>query len=83
MSVEKLDTVQQGLDELEQQLTAVLTAQEQQALELTLERVKKAYKVKKEIIRLARVYFLYNLEGDNLKKYGNLCKLALVRDKPT
>lgn len=83
MSLEKLDCVQQGLQFLEQHFIAVLDDKQRQVLEDTLLQVKKAYKVKKEIIRLARVYFLYNLEEENLKKYCRLCKLALIKDKPT
>lgn len=79
MSVEKLDKVQQGIFRLYNQLVAILEPDKLSQVEQTLLDINKSYKSKKEVVRLANVYFTYNLKADK-DKYFYLCKKAIKQD---
>ena len=79
--MEKLDSIQQSLCDLSKALKTLLDPISFEQINNQLKDIYKRYKVKKEVVRLSRVYFTYNLEPNNLDKYYYICKRAVLNDK--
>ena len=79
--MEKLDSIQQSLFDLSKALKTLLDPTSFEQINNQLKDIYKRYKVKKEVVRLSRVYFTYNLEPNNLDKYYYICKRAVLNDK--
>ena len=79
--MEKLDSIQQSLCDLSKALKTLLDPTSFEQINNQLKDIYKRYKVKKEVVRLSRVYFTYNLEPNNLDKYYYICKRAVLNDK--
>ncbi len=79
--MEKLDNVQLQLLALSEALKNVLEPSLYNMAQKSIQDINDKYKPKKEIVRLSKVYFCYNLEPALLDKYALLCKGAIKKDK--
>lgn len=79
--MEKLDDVQQAIFELEKRLIALnLNTEQLDKLEQQLLKINTLYKPKKEIVRLSKIYFIYNLSENEKLKYAQILKRTISQN---
>lgn len=79
--MEKLDEVQQAIFDLEKRLIDLnLNTEQLDKLEQQLLKINILYKPKKEIVRLSKIYFIYNLSENEKLKYAQILKRTISQN---